>query len=170
MRFLATMGVAFLLCQNPAAEAQITKLTAPPEWSIGCDDRGHDQFGDRHRRYCWLALSNLGADSMIMDDNSWVIRYVNLIEIDATSFRLNKPKKTDTLCAGTPKRIAVDGVRIDHLPEAKQIEAIIQGHRLSWEEQRPWPTCGIAPHGTYLTGIGPAFGALLLRWKEINGE
>jgi hypothetical protein len=152
-----------LQCPDLAAQG-LRPMTAPPEWSSGCDAKTKDQFGDKKRSYCWLFVNNLGNPGQIMDDNAYVIKHETLFEIDGKGLHLRRPKKVDRLCKGEPKRIAVDGIRIDHLFEAKQIEAILAGNRLVWEKQAKWPYCGIAPHGTYLTGVREAVAELRAKW------
>lgn len=154
-----------LLFAATSAQAQIPRLNTPPKWSIGCDAKTKDQFGDSKRSYCWLYVVNSGAQ--LMDDNAWVMLRTKLFEIDAKGLTLAKPRKADRLCERTPIRIAVDGNRIDALPPAKQIEAILAGSRLTWEQQAGWPYCGIAPHGTYLDGVRAAVDDLKARWADI---
>lgn len=101
-----------------------------------------------------------------MDDNSWVIKHATLFEIDRAGLHLIKPKKTDSLCSGTPRKIAVDGKRIDNLAGKDQITAVLKGSKLVWETQALWPYCGIAPSGTYLTGLGAAIEELKFKWNE----
>ena len=152
---------------NTPPKWSIPRLNAPPNWSVGCDAKKKDQFGDSKRRYCWLRVDNLASSAQIMDDNSYVMKLVTIMEIDAGGITLSTPKAALS-CSGGPKRIAVDGIRIDDLPTVQQINAISKGRKLTWEEQAAWPYCGVAPHGTYLDGVGPAIAELKEKWAEVS--
>lgn len=150
------------------ASAQITEMKSSPQWQVGCDSESKNQFGEKKRRYCWLFVNNLSNNGTLMDDNSWVIGLETLFEIDKAGLHLIKPKKSDDLCSGRPRKIAVDGRRIDQLSEKEQVKTILNGRRLVWEKQALWPYCGIAPHGTYLDGIQKAVSDLQLQWAGVN--
>ena len=141
---------------------------AAPKWSTGCEASKADQFGDPKRQHCYLMLNNLHHREQLMEDNSYVIRLETLILVDKNGLRLDAPRKSSSLCKNEPRRIAVDGQRIDQLPAAQQIERIIGGRTLVWEKQADWPYCGIAPHGTNLHGIGPAITKLQQEWAAIS--
>jgi len=162
------LRVAFVLSAILAIPAGAEPFNKPPRWVSGCESVAKDQFGDRKRRYCFLAVNNDPGIDLLMDDNSFVMRYEILLEVDAAGVKIIKPRPRQ-LCEaqGTPTRIAVDGRRIDGLPVIKQVRAMLAGRRLGWEEQAEWPYCGIAPHGTYLDGMRQALERMQAQWAEI---
>lgn len=167
VRWLSLVGGLGIAVASPAL-AQIPTMHSPPKWQVGCDSSSKDQFGDKTRKYCWLTINNLSSIGKLMDDSSYPIRYAKLFELDHQGFHLIKPRKADRLCGLAPKRIAVDGKRIDDLPETEQVVAILYGQRLVWEDQAEWPSCGIAPHGTYLNGIEGAMAEMIKQWEIIK--
>lgn len=114
-------------------------------------------------------LSNLNRSnaSLLMDDNSWIIDIVTFMKIDHSGIRINYPTTTKG-CSLGPKRVAVDGIRIDGLPVERQIDAISKGQRFTWEQQGRLPDCNIAPHGTYLAGAAKAIAQLKAKWATIS--
>jgi hypothetical protein len=160
--------VALVLSAILAIPARAEPFDKPPRWDTGCESATKDQFGDRKRQYCFLAVNNDPGINLLMDNNSFVMRYEVLLEVDAAGVKIIKPRPRQ-LCEahGAPTRIAVDGRRIDGLPVIKQVQAMLAGRRLVWEEQAEWPYCGIAPHGTYLDGMRQALERLRAQWAEI---
>jgi hypothetical protein len=157
---LSVAGVGQLCAAEP--------FKKPPKWVTGCESKMKDQFGDAKRQYCFLAVSNDRGASLLMDDNSFVMDFEVILEVDARGVRIMKPLPR-RLCGskGSPTRIAVDGQRIDRLPVAKQVQAMMAGQRLVWEEQGEWPGCSIAPFGTYLDGMREAVEALNSKWQAL---
>lgn len=172
---LALRSAVCLLFSNslcdPASAGAFDKVpqSATPEWKTGCETRKTDQFGDAKKQYCFLALSNHHIREQLMEDNSYLSRWAVLFHIDQDGLHFTPPRKGDDLCKGAPKRIAVDGNRIDQLKPSEQIERLMHGKTLVWEEQADWPYCGIAPHGTNLHGIRVAIEKLKQEWSDVSG-
>lgn len=167
-RFCATLAITLMLgltgCQTASTPSPNT-ATAPGRWSIGCDLSPRDDLGDRKRQYCWLGINDLSRSGMTVEDtNAWAIKHATIFEIDRTGLLLKRPRKSDVLCARSPRRIAVDGRRIDHLSNSEQVKAIEEGELLVWDQQAEWPACGIAPHGLRLDGLKDALDDLRQRW------
>ncbi len=144
-------------------------LHGAPKWDVGCEAGPTDQFGDRKREYCWLKLDNPAPGVQIMDDNSYAMKHETIFEVDAEGVKFIKPHKVSA-CDGAPRRIAVDGKRIDQLSEKDQIEAVLKGSRLVREEQGKWPYCGIAPNGTYLQGVRPGYDRMMQQWRALHSH
>lgn len=143
-------------------------FASPPKWVTGCESANRDQFGDAKRRYCFLAVSNQPGSSLLMDDRSFVMTFEVVLEVDSRGVRVIKPRPR-RLCEakGAPARIAVDGRRIDGLAPTAQVQAMLAGHRLVWEQQAEWPYCGIAAYGTYLDGMRGAVESLRVKWEAV---
>lgn len=167
--FLSTLLSIVALGTANADPFDKVSPSAAPEWKTGCEGRTKDQFGDAKERYCFLSLYNYHIREQLMEDNSYLIRSAVLLYIDHQGLRLNAPRKSDDLCKNEPKRIAVDGNRIDQLVPREQIDRLTKGRYLVWEEQAEWPYCGVAPHGTNLHGIGPAIEKLRQEWNSLSG-
>lgn len=170
--YIAVALLISMVATSSATAGAFDKVSpnAAPEWKTGCEARTKDQFGDPKQQYCFLALSNYHIREQLMEDLSYLIRWVALVRIDHQGLRLSTPRKASPLCKTEPKRIAVDGKRIDHLPRPEQIEILSRGKTLVWEEQAEWPACGVAPHGTNLHGIGPAIEKLKEEWSSVAAD
>ncbi len=160
MRVFIVMGFALALCTEASADRMQYK--GSPKFSHGCDFRGKDQFGDKVRTYCWLSVNNLSGAGLLIG-LSYKIGLETIVEVDEKGVRLVKSPAWEG-CEGFPRRVAVDGRRIDALPQAQQMSAMRDGEIFVREEQAPWPGCGIAPHATRLTGFGEALDEMLAQW------
>lgn len=170
MKLLLAVGIALSLSSSAApASSSFKVFDRPPKWLTGCDAKRKDAFGDSKRVYCWLTVSNSPSALELMDDNSFVMSYETILEVDAKGIKIRKPLPR-RLCEakGSPRRIAVDGKRIDALPTLQQIQAMLAGKKLVWETQAEWPYCGIAGHGTYLDGMREAMEELQSKWNAIK--
>jgi hypothetical protein len=148
----------------PAAADPMAPVTAPPIWTTECDFKPRTPFGEKRRQYCFLTLSNLSNPGFLMPDGSWKIGYTTLIEIDAVGIKVIRPKAYGSPCRGAPRKIAVDGRRIDGRSHVAQIEALASGSSFAWESQRPWPHCTIAVDGSLLAGFSDALREMQAKW------
>jgi hypothetical protein len=95
------------------------------EWTVGCEARGKDQFGDKQRQYCFVMVHNSGLPQY-NPDYSWRLSGKTIVEIDASGERVMPPIKTRH-CQNGPQRMAVDQKRIDNLKRQEQIAALENG-------------------------------------------
>lgn len=170
MRKALATTLLWIVIYGTASAGTFDKVpqNATPEWKIGCESQTVDQFGDAKQQYCSLSVYNYHIREQLMEDNSYLIRSAVILYIDRQGLRLNLPRKADALCKTEPKRIAVDGNRIDQLILPEQIDRLAKGRVLVWEQQAEWPYCGVAPHGTNLHGIGPAIEELKQEWGNVS--
>lgn len=140
--------------------ASVTAKTS--DWSYTCVPGGYDQFGENKQPpHCTITVSNIGK-SLI--GNSYTISYANIIYYSKDKAKVIKPQP-DSPCDGAPKRIAVDGRRIDQLSDALQIKAMLAGKLYTREEQAEWPYCGIGPHAAYLDGFSEVYQKMLNEYQ-----
>lgn len=158
----AVLIVSCLLFSMAGACAQ-----AAPTWHIGCEGKAKDQFGDKQRRYCFLAVSNEPLP-IVNPDNSYSFKFTVLVEIDRRGARMIAPAK-DRLCGKSRLRVAIDGKRIDGMKASEQIAALRTGRWLTQEQEKGWPHCNVAPYGTRLDGIEAELDRLERRWSEVRG-
>lgn len=132
------------------------------DWSYSCYEGGTDQFGENRKiPYCIITVSNLGKSII---GNSYTISYANIINYTKLGTKILKPQP-DSPCDGIPKRIAVDGKRIDQLSDALQVKAMLTGKIYTREEQAEWPYCGIAAHAAYLNGFSEVYAKMMNEYK-----
>ena len=158
-----------ILCAAANNAQAFEVFDRPPKWIIGCDNKKKDAFGVSKRAYCWLSVSNNPSATELMDDNSFVISNETIIEVDVKGIKIITPRhKKLCVAKGSPKRIAVDGKRIDGISTLKQLQKMLTGKRLAWEKQADWPNCGIAGYGTYLDGFREALDDLHVKWDATS--
>ena len=132
------------------------------DWSYICDPGGPDQFGENKKTpYCTITVSNFGKTLI---GNSYTISHANIIYYTKGTAKVIKPL-SDSPCDSSPKRIAVDGRRIDQLSDALQIKAMLSGKLYTREEQANWPYCGIAAHAAYLDGFSEIYQKMLNEYQ-----
>ncbi|MDQ0305343.1 hypothetical protein [Ancylobacter polymorphus] len=134
-----------------------------PEFTFGCDFEKNDAFGEARRNYCWMTVNNTGKGRLI--GSSQILNIKKIVEIDAKGLRLVKPTHWDECGIGAPKRMAVDGVRIDKMDIKNQIKTMKSGNIFVREEQALWPYCGISPYATSLQGFGEALDSMISAWE-----
>lgn len=162
-RLLTAIALTLTTITPAAAEAL-------PRWSVACEAKKRDQFGEKSRHFCSLLVFNSkGNGSLVMDDGrTFVMNSRIILEIDARGPRLMKPPKGN-YCPASTLRVAVDGKRIDMLPSPQQLTALRSGQTFVWEEQADWPSCqNKAPHGTTLHGFPEALADLERRYRAIE--
>lgn len=149
----------------------LARAEAMPKWEIACERPIKDKFGEKTRQYCSLLVFNQKASGspFVMDDGTtFVMNSRTVLEIDARGIHPKRPP-AGRYCPSSILRIAVDGKRIDALPALQQIQAMVKGQTLVWEEQADWPTCqNKAPHGTTLEGFQEALKDLDRQFQAIR--
>ncbi|MEJ1935382.1 hypothetical protein WDZ92_34735 [Nostoc sp. NIES-2111] len=132
-------------------------------WATGCDINVRDPYGKKvEDDHCWV----LGGSHKNEFENALPMTSEIIFVVDNKGGRLYRAKKISDLCGPVPRRVAVDGVRIDTLPADKQVETVLQGSVLIREQARPWPYCNLANYGTRLDGIAEAYAMALAMWQE----
>lgn len=153
---LATLGASCAASPHPS------KSLTDTSWSVGCQGTQKDQYGAViGQEKCWAMISAFNAN--IMDGLS--IGVSNIFEIDKNGPRMPRAIG-DRSCAVTPRRVAVDGERIDHLPMQKQIAAVLGGRRLVRERIRGWPYCNLQDESADLTGAKAAYENMVAQWDH----
>jgi hypothetical protein len=93
-------------------------------WSVGCNINERDPYGTRvSADYC----SVMGGNYKDEFDNALSMTAETILVVDAEGGRLQEQRKVSRSCNDIPKRVAVDGVRIDTLPREKQVDAVLHG-------------------------------------------
>ena len=162
MRAVAALGLATILSgcvqtsSNPAAQPQ-------EKWRVGCNINERDAYGKRvSPDYCWVMAGGYWENH----PSAFTMIGETLIMVDGNGHRLAPARKISSLCNEVPRRIAVDGVRIDQLPQARQIEVALSGQVLTREQSRPWPYCNLVNYATNLDGLAAALDAAVAMWRE----
>lgn len=136
---------------------------ADEKWSTGCQDDQYDPYGKLiEKAKCWAMVSYFQQSI-----DGLPIGVATIFEIDARGPRMTKNTAYDTdICDEVPIRIAVDGKRIDQLPMKDRIEAVLAGHRLVREKDRPWPYCNVYNEVTTVTGARSAYDEMVGLWAS----
>jgi len=163
MRLLLAISMTAVFAMS-SASADNFDYKGTPSFTHGCDLRGHDDMGDRIRRYCWLSVSNMNGPGKLIG-NAYVIASAKILEIDATGITIVKAPNWEG-CDRQPRRMAVDGNRIDGLPKAEQLRRLMAGSVYLRDEQAPWPNCRSAPSGTRLDGFQQAVDLMTAEWMS----
>ena len=119
-------------------------------FSHSCSLKNKDEFGDAAYRHCTVSVTSPDYKTPI---GPLRMNYETLMIIDLSGIHLLRPKKSHPACDTSPQRIAIDEKRIDQQPESSQIEELLRGQKLVWEEQSKWPYCVVSPHATSLLGL-----------------
>lgn len=163
---LAGLIIGILMIFKAAPVMAIETYNGSPEWKVGCEAAARDQFGDAQKQYCWMFVHNPRGYGKLLPDNSYVMTTEDIFKVDKSGIHVIPPKSS-LYCKAKPRRMAVDGKRIDGLPVSKQIEAILSGREFIKEKQAEYPYCGIAPYGTFLDGVRSAFQDMNSRWSKL---
>lgn len=130
-------------------------------WSTGCQDTQRDAYGSIiDREKCWAMISSSNRDAKDGFSISGT-----LFEIDENGPRMKANHRSDRLCEPEPRRIAIDGRRIDHLPPRSLIEATLSGTRLTRERSREWPYCNLQNESADITGARAAYNEMIEKWE-----
>ncbi|UOK71714.1 hypothetical protein [Ancylobacter polymorphus] len=162
MKLNFTIGVAAIFVTF-SASADDFQYKGAPSFTYGCDMRGHDDMGDPIRRYCWLNVSNMSGPGMLIG-NAYVMSQAKILEVDASGIKIVRAPNWEG-CDVAPRRMAVDGKRIDGLPKDEQLRRLASGSIYLRDEQAPWPNCRMAPRGTRLDGFREALDAMTAEWS-----
>lgn len=149
-------GICFLLLL-------ITTLAVPESthaevydygsWSFACAKDHKDPYGDvLVKRHCWAMLCG----------QSGSIRCVRVFYFSHKHGERIAWNDSHHLCDYPPRKIAVDGRRIDTLPMPQQIEAVVKGDSMTrevWENgtDGSWPYCSTTDVTVSLKGSAEVY-------------
>ncbi len=137
-------------------------------WSVGCQSKHFDAYGKFvEGAKCWATLSETDPKYSIQEYIGRPMLVSRMFVVDSSGPRLVKNKALDTdLCGDHPKRVAVDGVRIDRMPMKDQIARVVNGKRIVRERDNPWPYCAVFDETASLTGAKEAYDQMMMMWNS----
>lgn len=161
-RMLMLPVVALLAGCSAAAMQSASTTTKQAEWTTGCQDDQIDPYGKLvERAKCWTMVSDFTRSN-----DGAPVGVDTIFEINAKGARMVENTAFDTdICAEVPKRIAVDGRRIDTLPMPARIEAALAGQRVTREKDRPWPYCNVMNETMSMAGARAAYDQMVAAWR-----
>ncbi|MBP2563398.1 hypothetical protein J2857_006197 [Neorhizobium galegae] len=155
MRLHIVCVAAVLAASSATAQDRVAHQSAEnvefKQWSLWCRADVLDDYGDiRFKRHCTAYISRPGQfDSIPI-----------MTITDAHTGMASATAPSD--CDYQPRRVAVDGKRIDTLDEAAQMEAIFAGKKLVREVWKlHWPECQHQDVTVDITGAKQAWERLL---------
>lgn len=149
-------------CSVAAMQSQQVPTALQTNWSSGCQDDQLDPYGKLvERAKCWTMVSDFTRS-----DEGAPVGVKTIFEIDAKGTRMVANRAYDTdICGEVPKRIAVDGRRIDTLPMPQRIDAALAGQRVTREKDRPWPYCNVMNETMSMVGARAAYDQMVAAWQ-----
>lgn len=173
-----TIGIFLLLatsaCQSPPPSNTASSNNKPQDfyqivsatsskWTYACYKGGSDAFGENKKSpYCIVSVDNLGKTLI---GNSYTIKLSDIVRYSGGKPKIIRPT-ADSTCENSPRRIAVDGKRIDSMSDETQIDRMKAGTLYTREEQASWPYCGVAPHAAYLSGFSEVYDAMAADFRS----
>lgn len=156
-------SIACGACSSTGVERQAQ--SKPTEWAVHCHGVLKNRYGEvTNQPMCFVIASSLESGW----ENGRQMSANSIFKVDSTGPRFVNEFSYDRYCRSRPTKIAVDGVRIDHLSTAEQLSRVRAGSRLVRQHGTPWPNCYLQDETMSLVGAETAFNEMLSRWQELK--